>query len=434
MDRKSPSQPKIKRKTPLTRGSTGSLVVGGIAIIAVAVAVIAFMRFPRTFNVDIIGDNATSTGMGGGNPSVQQSGSGILAAVGTYANPAMPLPGIDHASYDAKILALAHIPPAPPVIVTSTRTATGTFSSGTLKTAATNISAESTEEYPPFAMAPPRSQIMSLWPVPITKAPYPNAGALLPFNRIVAYYGNLYSKQMGVLGQYPEPQMLAMLASTTAMWQAADTSTHVIPALDYIAVTAQGSAGTDGKYRARMPADQIDEVLRMAEQINGIVVLDVQVGLSNAETEVPLLEPYLKLPQVELALDPEFAMHNGARPGTVIGTMDASDINWTANYLANLVDQYHLPPKILIVHRFTQDMVTHTADITPLPEVQLVMDMDGFGSEMKKLNTYYSVIEPEPVEFTGFKLFYKNDTDAGHLMTPQDVLRLSPQPSFIQYQ
>src|SRR5215472_17397945 len=35
------------------------------------------------------------------------------------------------------------------------------------------------------------------WPV---KTAYPGAGALLPFNRIVAYYGNLYSKNMGVLG------------------------------------------------------------------------------------------------------------------------------------------------------------------------------------------------------------------------------------------
>ena len=88
---------------------------------------------------------------------------------------------------------------------------------------------------------------------------YPLAGALLPFNRIVAYYGNFYSTGMGVLGQYPPAVMLAMLASTTALWQAADPSTPVIPAIDYIAVTAQGSAGADGKYRARMPDSQMDE-------------------------------------------------------------------------------------------------------------------------------------------------------------------------------
>jgi hypothetical protein len=39
------------------------------------------------------------------------------------------------------------------------------------------------------------------------------------------------------------------------------------------------------------------------------------------------------------------------------------------------------------------------------------------------------------VEFTGFKLFYKNDTKRGHpLMSPADVLKLSPRPVYIQYQ
>lgn len=395
------------------------------AIVAAIIAAAALFGFFHASSTNIIPGY-------GPTPASDSTGNGGNAKVSdahTFAHPSDPLPPVDHAAYDAAMLALAHIPLAPRVVTTSVTTASGTVTQKT-----STISMESTEQYPPFAIAPSRTQIASLWPVPPAKAPYPDAGALLPSDRIVAYYGNLYSKQMGVLGEYPEPQMLAMLASTTAMWQAADTSTRVIPALDYIAVTAQASAGADGKYRARMPADQIDKVLQMADQINGIVILDVQVGLSNVETEVPLLEPYLKLPQVELALDPEFDMHNGARPGTVIGTMDASDINWAANYLANLVNENHLPPKILIVHRFTQDMVTHTSGITPLPQVQIVMDMDGFGSETRKLNTYYSVIEPEPVQFTGFKLFYKNDVDAGHLMTPQDVLRLSPQPSFIQYQ
>jgi hypothetical protein len=238
-----------------------------------------------------------------------------------------------------------------------------------------------------------------------------------------------------VLGEYPPDQMLAMLASTSAMWAAADPSTPVVPALDYIVVTAQASAGKDGKYRARMPDGQVQKILQMANQINGIVILDVQVGLSNVQTEVPLLEQYLKMPQVELALDPEFDMHNGARPGTVIGTMSASDINWAANYLANLVQQNNLPPKVLIVHRFTDDMVTNTSAITPLPQVQIIMDMDGFGVSAKKIGTYYQTIEPYPVQFTGFKLFYKNDNaGTGHMMTPQEVFRLSPQPSFIQYQ
>jgi hypothetical protein len=37
---------------------------------------------------------------------------------------------------------------------------------------------------------------------PVKDAPYPLAGAILPFNRVVAYYGNLYSKRMGALGNF----------------------------------------------------------------------------------------------------------------------------------------------------------------------------------------------------------------------------------------
>jgi hypothetical protein len=37
------------------------------------------------------------------------------------------------------------------------------------------------------------------------------------------------------------------------------------------------------------------------------------------------------------------------------------------------------------------------------------MDMDGFGSRVLKRSTYLTYIYREPVMFTGFKLFYKND-------------------------
>jgi hypothetical protein len=321
---------------------------------------------------------------------------------------------IDIAAYNAKLLSIANIPNhTVTTIVTSTIPGTTTIQRSTV-----------TKTVPDA----------SLWPV--KTAPYPDAGALLPFNRIVAYYGNFYSTQMGVLGEYPPDQMMAMLASTTAAWRAADPSTPVIPALDYIAVTAQGSPGADGKYRLRMPASQIEKAITLANQVNGLVFLDIQVGWSNVETEVPLLAPYLKLPNVELSLDPEFDMEPGAKPDTEIGTMDAADINFAANYLANIVNQNDLPPKILVVHRFTQDMVTNYKNIAPLPQVQVVMDMDGWGEPAKKINTYEQFEAGEPVQFTGFKLFYKNDLlpPSTAMMTPQQILQLSPQPSYIQYQ
>jgi hypothetical protein len=320
---------------------------------------------------------------------------------------------IDTAAYNAKLLAIANVPPRTiTTIVASPISGTTTIATSKVIKTVPGISA---------------------WPV---KTVLPDAGALLPFNRIVAYYGNFYSTAMGVLGEYPPDQMMAMLASTTAEWRTADPTTPVIPALDYIVVTAQGSPGADGKYRLRMPDSQVEKAIQLMSQVNGLVFLDFQVGWSNVETEVPQYSSFLKLPNVELSLDPEFDMEPGVKPDQEIGTMDASDINWAANYLANIVNQNSLPPKILVVHRFTEDMVTNYQKITPLPQVEIVMDMDGWGSQAKKINTYERIEAAEPVQFTGFKLFYKNDLlpPSTGMLTPQQVLQLSPQPSYIQYQ
>jgi len=271
-----------------------------------------------------------------------------------------------------------------------------------------------------------------LWPV---KTVYPVPGAILPFNRVIAFYGNLYSKNMGILGELPREQMLAKLRQEVAKWQKADPATPVQPALHYIAVTAQGSPGKNGKYRLRMPFHQIDSVLSMAKEINGIVFLDVQVGLSTLQEEIPALEKYLSMPNVHLGIDPEFSMKGGQRPGLAVGTFDATDINWVSDYLAQLVRKNGLPAKMLIVHRFTQRMVTNYKEIKRRPEIQLIMHMDGWGYPAKKLTTYRMFIHNEPVQFTGFKLFYKNDLrDNSRLLTPEELMKLKPLPIYIQYQ
>jgi hypothetical protein len=145
----------------------------------------------------------------------------------------------------------------------------------------------------------------SKWPA---KGVYPLSGALLPFNRIVTYYGNFYSKGMGILGELEPEAMLAKLQQEVKKWELADTLTPVVPALEYIAVTAQRSPGKDRKYRLRMPFSQIDKTLELAKKINAIVFIDVQTGHSTLQEELPKLLPYLKLPNVHLAIDPEYLM------------------------------------------------------------------------------------------------------------------------------
>jgi hypothetical protein len=271
------------------------------------------------------------------------------------------------------------------------------------------------------------------WPV---NGPYPLPGALLPFNRLVAYYGNLYSKKMGILGELPKDAMLKKLQGEVERWKAADSLTPVIPCLHYIAITAQGSAGADGKHRLRMPSKQIDTVLAWAKEINGLVFLDIQVANSSLKTEVPTLEKYLKLPNVHFGIDPEFSLKNGETPGTKIGTFNEEDINYTIDYLGDLVRKYNLPPKVLVIHRFTQGMITNYDKIKKTPEVQIVIDMDGWGSKILKKSTWDRYIYKEPVQFTGFKLFYKNDVKRSNsgMYTPEELLKFTPKPIYIQYQ
>jgi len=271
---------------------------------------------------------------------------------------------------------------------------------------------------------------------PVKNAPYPVPGAILPFKRVVAYYGNLYSKKMGILGELPPNEMLARLHQEVKNWEKADPTTPVQPALHYIAVVASGDPGKDHKYRHRMPFKQIDTVLYLAKKAHAIVFLDIQVSLSNIRTELPLLEKYIEMPQVHIGMDPEFSMKDGTLPGKKIGTFDADDINYVSAYMANVVKKYHLPAKILIVHRFTKKMVTNYKNIKLHPEVQVVMNMDGWGEPDLKTGTYRNFIYPEPVQFTGFKLFYKNDIKKAphHMLTPTEVLKYKPFPIYIQYQ
>ncbi|MFC7525397.1 hypothetical protein ACFQRK_15655 [Parapedobacter sp. GCM10030251] len=271
---------------------------------------------------------------------------------------------------------------------------------------------------------------------PVIDQPVPLAGAILPYKRIIAFYGNLYSARMGILGALPPDELLAKLDEEVAAWNAADTVIEAIPALHYIAVTAQSSAGRDGKYRSRMPFSQIDSVLSIAKKRNALVFLDIQVGFSDLQAELPRLDTFLCMPNVHLGIDPEFSMKDDLPPGKRIGHFTAKDINFAMEHLATLVRTKGLAPKVLVVHRFTQGMIKDYQQIRLDPAVQVVIDMDGWGAPALKRNTYQSYVFREPVQFTGFKFFYKNDLipSPHRMMTATEVNALIPKPIYIQYQ
>lgn len=336
---------------------------------------------------------------------VHKNDPSLVTAESTADEKPKPRLFVDKTVYDAKMLALANNPE--PALVPESSTSSTTTDPVIEKTG---------------------------WPV--EGLPYPYQGALLPYHRIIAFYGNFYSKRMGILGQYPENVVLQKLAQRVKDWNTADPTTPVMPAIHYIASTAQKDPGIDKKYIFRMPKEQIQKALDLADKAQAITFLDIQLGQSTVQEEIPRLEEYLKQPTVHLGIDPEFAMKNGKVPGTVVGSLDASEINWTMEYLAKLVRDNNLPPKILVIHRFTQDGITHYDQIKPLPEVQIVIHMDGWGSPDHKKTTYRHVIFPEPIQFAGLKIFYGNDMikPSTRLITPAEILKLHPIPIYIQYQ
>jgi hypothetical protein len=277
-------------------------------------------------------------------------------------------------------------------------------------------------------------RMMAKWPA----SPTVLAGSVFPSHRVVAFYGNPLSKRMGVLGEYPVDSMLTKLDDIVSQWQKADPATPVVPALHLIAVVAQGAPGRDGMYRLRMDTALIEKVYGWAQRKKALLFLDVQVGHSTMQQELPRLMPFLARPDVHLAIDAEFSMHyskEGIVPGRRIGQFDAKDINWVSEQLRQLVTDKKIPPKVLVVHRWTTPMISNASKITLDPRVQIVMDMDGWGPPWQKFESYRDYIDLEPVEYTGFKIFFHNDVkrkDA--LLTPGEVLRLWPRPLYIQYQ
>lgn len=353
------------------------------------------------------------------------------AAATDTARAAKPAPAV------ATVPARESVPPAPaplPGAAAATRSSAAVIGNDAIALASGRTKHD-TLSFVAAIRAGRRREERGDWPV---NGPPPLPGAVLPTRRIVAFYGNPLAKRMGVLGEYPVDEMLARLNQEVARWQAADPSTPVQPALHLIAVVAQGYPGRDGMYRLRMPDTLIERVYQWAQREHALLFLDIQVGHSTLQAEIPRLLHFLDRPDVHLGIDPEFSMHydkEGLKPGTKIGTMMAADVNYAVRTLADLAAAKHLPPKVLVVHRFTRRMVPNPGDIRLDPHVQVVMDMDGWGPPWLKFDSYRDYEVANPVQFTGFKIFFHNDAKSGEaLITPRELLHLIPRPIYIQYQ
>ncbi len=273
-------------------------------------------------------------------------------------------------------------------------------------------------------------------PLPVAAQPAspPPPAPFLDTHRIVSYYGNPLTASMGILGEYPPDEVIRRLRAQAAAYQPLSSDREVVPAIHLVYAVAQAAPGADGLYLFRMDSDLVQEWIAITRDNGLLLFLDVQVGRSTIERELPLVLPYLAEPHVHLALDPEFAWGADVTPVSSVGHLTGEAINRAQELLQRYVVEQELPGKILIVHQFRRSMIRQKDQIRPYEQVELVIDMDGFGPPATKLDSWNSVIVADDVQRAGIKLFYKHDAERGGLLSEADVMALQPAPVVIIYQ
>jgi hypothetical protein len=260
----------------------------------------------------------------------------------------------------------------------------------------------------------------------------PGGGLIMfPGRRLVAYYGNPTTPNLGILGSQSAEETIEKLVPIAAEYGADGVMT--IPSFEIIATVASAEAGADSDYSEEMTVDLLRPWIEVAAANGAYVVLDLQSGRTDFLTQARRYEEFLRLPHVGLALDPEWRL----RPDQVhlrqVGTVDAVEINSVVDWLAGVVRDQNLPQKLLLLHQFKLSMITNRELIETPPELAVVIQMDGQGPLPAKFGTY-SVLTEGTADATwrwGWKNFYQLDTP---LATAAEVLALDPLPVFVSFQ
>jgi hypothetical protein len=201
--------------------------------------------------------------------------------------------------------------------------------------------------------------------------------------------------------------------------------------IELIASVAQGSPGADGLWLLRTPEEEIERYAQLAERQGCLLLLDIQMGYDTIENDIRAILPFLSRPYVHLAIDPEFKVKPGQVPGEHYGSVSAAEVARAMQTLGDLVRRHNLPDKVLIVHQFRDDMLPDKAIIEPMPNVDLVIMMDGWGGPEAKVANYSYFVGEQLIQFGGIKLFYRQDDP---LLTPEEVVDLEPAPLVVIYQ
>lgn len=254
----------------------------------------------------------------------------------------------------------------------------------------------------------------------------------------------------------------AMASQELQPWDGApaDPSHPVMMGLDIVNPTVQPANG-DGTCTndciSRLSPDRLQHFVDLTGDNHMYLWFDMTLGRSPVQKELAEIWPYLQLPWVQVALDPEWDFVYGGSCGSGLpnfdtGRMRASEINYVIDQLSALVQARHLPPKILIVHEFAPEVnpanQSNCADpsksvaipaegwdhIQLKPGVQVVINADGFGGPDAKEYIYNLFDNVQHIQYGGFKLFYAvNSLHDAPLMTPYQVIGMSPSPLLIMF-
>lgn len=261
---------------------------------------------------------------------------------------------------------------------------------------------------------------------------------------IVAYYGRPGSSKMGILGKHPLPVLIKKVKAKAAAYAKVTGSTNVLPALELVHSMATRDPGAYRDYLIPLTQKKTLHYIKAAASEGLAVFLDHQLGKKTPLQAIKPLLKYLSYPNVHLAIDPEFAVHGrGIRPGKVIGSVTAEEINQVQAAMSSYMQAHHITtPKILLLHMFRHRMLRHKQQLRYYPNIKLVMHLDGHGPSAVKVDIYNSIYNARlATHFAGgFKLFFQRDTP--RLMTPRQVMGLSSAhkrkiqhpPQFISYQ
>ena len=261
---------------------------------------------------------------------------------------------------------------------------------------------------------------------------------------IVGYYGRPDAKSLGVLGQYSIEDLTPLIQAKADEYDKINGDQSVIPAYHLIYGLATGDPGRKKDYLLPLSETKLMKYINAAQENGFLVIIDTQLG---AETPLEAITPvlkYLKYDSVHLAVDPEFEVNGlDIRPGKVIGHITGEQVNQVQAAMLDYMSENNISgKKILMVHSFTQGMVTDKDKIELNDKIDLIMNLDGHGSPALKIKVYNSLYTARSASRVsgGFKLFFQEDKPA--MMTPSQALglesvggkKLAEKPTYINYQ